>query len=105
MYAVAIGFNKLNINAIPLKCVSMSNQECNVRTVTMNINSNEPLFYPYSILVNIFSDSCNNNNDPLSKLCVSDVVKNINIKVFNLTSITNETRYVSCMKPVHVTVD
>ena len=30
----------------------------------MNINSNKPSFYPYSIRVNKCSVSCNNINDP-----------------------------------------
>ena len=34
-----------------------------------------------------------NINDPYPKLCVPDVSKNINVKVFNLISRTNETRY------------
>ena len=67
-----------------IKCVSMSNQECKVRAVIMNINRNEPLFYPYSILVNKCSGSCNNINDPYAKLFVPDVAKDMNIKVFNL---------------------
>ena len=33
-----------------------------------------------------------NINDPYIKLCDSDVVKNMNVKVFNLISRTNETR-------------
>ena len=41
----------------------------------MNINSNEPSFCPYSILVNNCSGSCNNINDPYAKLCVPDVIK------------------------------
>ena len=69
----------LNINA--LKCVSMNNQECKVRPEMINVNSNEPSFYPYSIEVNKCSGSCNNINDPYAKLCVTDVVKNINVKV------------------------
>ena len=52
------------LNTVPLKCVSMNNQECKIRPKIMNINSNEPLFYPYSILVNKCSGSCNNINDP-----------------------------------------
>ena len=36
---------------------------------------------------------CNNINDPYAKLCVPDVIKNINVKVFNLISRTNETRH------------
>ena len=68
MFALAIGFIGLNanavpLNAIPMKCVSMSNQECKIRPATMNINSNETLFYLYSIVVNKCSGSCNNIND------------------------------------------
>ena len=75
-----------------LKCVSMSNQEFKVRYAIMNINSNEPLFSPFSILVNKCSCSRNNIIDPYSKLCLPNVVKSINIEVFNLMSRTNETR-------------
>ena len=70
----------------------MSNQECiqeyQIRPAIVNVNSNEPLFYAYSVLVNNCSDNCNDINNPYSKLCVPDVVKNINIKVFNLLSKT-----------------
>ena len=60
-----------------LKCVLMNNQECKIRPEIININSNEPSFYPYSILVNKCSGSCDNINDPYAKLCIPDVVKNI----------------------------
>ena len=59
----------------------------------MHINSNEPLFYPYSILVNKFRCSCYDIKDPYANLCVPDVAKNIHIKAFNLMSRINETRY------------
>ena len=59
----------------------MNNQECRARPEVININSNEPLFYPYSILVNKCSGSCNNINDPYTKLCIPDVVKSLNVKV------------------------
>ena len=72
----------------------MNNQECRIRPEIININGNEPIFYPYSIKVNKCSGSCNNINDPYAKLCVPDLVKNINIKVLNLMSRTNETRHV-----------
>ena len=32
-----------------LECVSMNNQECKVRPGIVNVNSNETLFYPFSI--------------------------------------------------------
>ena len=60
----------------------------------MNINSNEPLFYPYSVKMNKCSGSCNNIDDPYTKMCVPDVVKNMNVKVFNLMARTNETRHI-----------
>ena len=62
----------------------MTNQECKVRTEIVNVNSNEPVFYPFSIKTSKCSGSCNNINDPCAKICVLDVVKNLNVKVFNL---------------------
>ena len=75
---------------------SMNNQECKIRTKIIDINNNEPSFYPYSIKVNKYSGSCNNINDPYAKLCVPDVVKNINVKVFNLIPRRNETSKCKC---------
>ena len=58
------------ISLKPLKCVSMSNQKCKVRPVMVNVNSNEPLFYPYSVRVNKCSGSWNDINNPYAKLFV-----------------------------------
>ena len=77
-----------------LECVSISNQECKVRPEIVNVNSNEPIFYPFSIKASKCSGSCNNINDPYAKLCVSDVVKKLNVKVFNIMSRNNETRHI-----------
>ena len=82
----------LNVNF--LKCVSMNNQECKIRSEIINVNTNEPMFYPYSITINKCKGSCNTINDPYTKLCVPDTIKNINVKVFNLMSRTNETRHI-----------
>ena len=48
----------------------MNNQECKTRTKIININNNEPVFYPFSIIVNKCSGSCNNINDPYVLNCV-----------------------------------
>ena len=72
----------------------MNNQECKTRTKIININNNEPVFYPFSIKLNKCSGGCNNIHDPYDKLCVPDVVKNMNVKVFNLMSFTNQTRHI-----------
>ena len=78
----------------PLKYISMNNQECKIRPVIVNVNSDEPVFHHFSIKTCKCSGSCNNINDPCGKLCLCDVVKNMNIKVFNLMSRTNETRHI-----------
>ena len=69
-------------------CISMTNQECKVRPEIVNVNSDEPVFYPFSIKTSKCSGSCNNINDPYANMCVP-VVKNLNVKVFNLMSRTN----------------
>ena len=94
IFILAIMFFGCNLSTMDLlECVSMNSQECKVRREIVNINSKEPIFYPFSIKTSKCRGSCNNINDPYAKLCVPDVVKNINIKVFNLMSRTNETRY------------
>ena len=53
---------------------------------------NSLYFFLFSIKTTKCSGSCNNINDPYRKVCVWDVIKNLNVKVFNLMSRTNETR-------------
>ena len=50
------------------------------------------MFFPFSIKTSKGSGSCNNINRSCGQLCVLDVVKNVNVKVFNLVSGTNKTR-------------
>ena len=72
----------------------MNNQECRVRAQIVNVNSDEPVFYPFSIKTSNCSGSCSNINDPYAKICVPDVVKNLNVKAFNLMWRTNEARHI-----------
>ena len=72
----------------------MSNQACKARHQIINVNSNNPVFYHFSIKTSKCSGNCNNINDPYAKICVPDVVKDLNVKVFNLMSRTNETRHI-----------
>ena len=75
-----------------LSCISMNNQECKIRPKIVNVNGDDPVFFLFSIKTSKCSGSCNIVNNPLEKLCVPDVVKNLNVKVFNLVSGNNETR-------------
>ena len=58
----------LNVNS--LECVSIKKQECKARTKIIDVNSNEPVFYPFSIKVNKCGGSGYGINDPYAKLCV-----------------------------------
>ena len=74
-----------------LECISIKNEECKVRPETININSNNPIFFPFSLKINKCNGNCNNINDPYARICVPDIAKNLNVKVFNIISETNET--------------
>ena len=76
----------------------MNNQRCKIKTEIINVNTNETVFYPYSIEINKCKGSCNIINDPYAKICVPDTIKNINVKVFNLMPRTNETRHIKWHK-------
>ena len=75
-------------------CISMNNQKCKTRPQVVNVNGDEPVFFPFSIKTSKCSCSCNNINHPYAKMCVPDVVRNLNVKVLNLMSRTNETRHI-----------
>ena len=63
-----------------VSCVSMNNQACKERLEIVNVASNNPIFYPFSIKTSKCSGNCNNINHPYSKISVPDIVKNLNVK-------------------------
>ena len=82
------------VSTTPLSCISMNNQACKVRPETVNVNSNEPVFYSFSMKTSKCSGSCNIVNDLYAKVCVPDVVKNLNVKEFSLMSRIDEARHI-----------
>ena len=75
----------------------MNNQECKTRPQVVNVNGDEPVFFPFSIKTSKCSGSCNNINNRYAKIVFLKFVLlyfNLNLKVFNLMSRTNETRYI-----------
>ena len=52
--------NLSNVNS--LECVSIENPKCKVRPNIVDINSNNPIFYRFSIKINKCSGNCNNIN-------------------------------------------
>ena len=74
-------FNIIKTKA--LECVSVVNQKCMPRPKIFNVNEGivEALFYPYNVLVNKCSGSCNTFDNPMAKLCVPNVIKRVNMQV------------------------
>ena len=86
-------FGKIKTKA--LECVLVVNQRC-IRPKILDVNEGvgEALFYPYNVQVNKCSGSCNTLDNPMEKLCVPNVIKGLNIKVYNFLPMLNETRNV-----------
>ena len=63
-----------------LNCISINNQKCKVRSEIVDVSSNNPIFYPFSVKINRCSGNCNTINDPYAKICVPDIVKNLKLK-------------------------
>ena len=76
-----------------LECVSVINRKCMSRPKILDVNEGvgEALFYPYNVLVNKCSGSCDTINDPMARLCVPNIIKRINMKVYNFLMRLNET--------------
>ena len=66
-----------------LECVSAVNQKCMPRPKILDVKEGfgEALFYPYNVLVNKGSGSCNTLDYPMAKLCVANIIKRVNMKV------------------------
>ena len=79
-----------------LECVSVVNKKCVPRPKILDVNEGvgEALFYPYNVLVNKCSGSCNTLDNPMSKICVPKIVKDVNMQVYNFLMRLNETRNV-----------
>ena len=86
-------FSILKVNT--LECLSVINRKCMPRPKILDVNEGvgEALFYPYNVLVNKCSGSCNMLDDTWRD-CVPNIIKNVNMKVYNFLMRLNETRNV-----------
>ena len=53
----------------------MNNHECKVRPEIVKVNSDEPVFYPFSVKTDKCSGSCNQINNPYAEMRLPDVIK------------------------------
>ena len=84
MFIIGLTILSSFTNASSLSCIPMNNQACKARPETINVNSNNPVFYPFSIKTSKSSANCNNINNPYAKICVPNIIKTLNVKVFDL---------------------
>ena len=84
-------FSALKVKS--LECLSLINRECMPKPKILNVNEviGEALFYPYNVPVNKCSGSCDTLDNPMSKICVPKIIKDVNMKVYNFLVRLNET--------------
>ena len=79
-------FNVLKVNSL----------EPRPKILNVNEGIGEALFYLYNVLVNKCSGSCDTLDDSMSKICVPKIIKNVNMKVYNLNETRNVLWHESC---------
>ena len=76
-----------------IKCVFLNNQPCKARPTLVNMNSDETLFYLFAVNINYYGGNCNTINDPYARVCFPNKLNIVNVKLFNVMSEVNETRF------------
>ena len=69
-------FNVLKVNA--LERLSIIDQKCMPRPKILDVDEGIA-----NVLVNKCSGSCNMLDVPMARLCVPNIIKNVNMKVYN----------------------
>ena len=86
------------------KCVSLSNQKCEIQPTLINLNPNEYSqefrHYPFLVKLDRSFGSYDTLNDKRNKISIPNKTKNLNLSVFNMITSTNESKklmnHVSC---------
>ena len=86
------------------KCVSLSNQKCELQPTPINLHPNEYYqelhHYPFSFKLDRSAGSCNTTNNLSNKACVPSKTENLNSSIFNMVTGINESKtlakHISC---------
>ena len=86
------------------KCVSLSNQKCEIQPTFINLHPNEYSqefhYYPFTVKLDKCVGSCNTFSDLSNKVCVPNKTKYLNLNVFNMITGIYEsktlTKHISC---------
>ena len=91
------------------KCVSLSNQKCEIQPTLINLDPNEYSqefhYYPFSVKLDRCVGSCNTINNLSNKVCVSNKTKDLNLSVFNMIIVINESKASTNHDHVNVNVN
>ena len=88
MWLINLTISLFSINKTrALECVSVINRKCMPKPKVLDVNESlgEALFYPYNVLVNKCSGSCDTLDDSMARLLVPNIIKRVNMKVYNET--------------------
>ena len=75
-----------------IKCLSMNNQSFKVRQMLINFNPSEFHYHRFIISIDRCNESCNTAEDPFCRMCISDKLEDVNLKVFNMIKTINESK-------------
>ena len=86
------------------KCVSLSNQKCDIQSTLIDLHLNEYSqeihYYPFSIKLDRCVGSCNTLNDLSNKICIPNKTEHLNLSILNMITGINEsktlTKDISC---------
>ena len=78
------------------KCVSLSNQKCEIQPTFINLHPNEYSqefhYYPFTVKLDKCVGSCNTLNDLSNKVCVPNKTEYLNLNMFNMITGINESK-------------
>ena len=72
--------------SLAIKCVFLYNQSCFIRPLLIDLNLDELYYYPFTITVNRCDGNCTRVEGSFGRICVPNKMKDVNLKVFNMTS-------------------
>ena len=88
---IGIFFESLDFNSkVPIKYISLTKQPYQARSTFVDICSYKTLIYSYTVIVNKCGGSYNTIDAPFTRVCVPNKVKNLNVKVFNVSGKWNK---------------
>ena len=78
------------------KCVSLSNQKCEIQPTLINLHPNEHSqefhYYPFPVTLNRFFVSCNTLNDLSNEVCIRNKTEDLNLSVFSTITGINQSK-------------